>query len=490
MTARPVPDPPAAWWRRYALVTVAAAAAGWLTAWGMAPTPPSARTDADRRPPAPPPRAPVAESAWRSQLPSLRATTGAASETAWIKWAFALPDDALAAAIAELNPLTDFHPLRCLYARWVKIDPGAAWASFRRSSIPIAAKHYYIPTSLRRDSGLVYGSLGTNPRSTIAAVMLHAWKSVAEKEAVAFAATLTVAGTPEAKAIPVHSYELKRILGEVAPAPPPARKDAATWASEADAAMAAPDRETRTKTLNTTLRQWMETDPAAASQWLRDLPVPRRHELDLPSLAAAAKQGSSSTLTHTAVLLLGQYWNPEVKIDYWNKQMTTGMQGDPIPSMAPFVLATRSVAAWTAEAPEAALGFVSSLTDEPLKAVLAGEAAGVLLRNDPDAAIALVNGLHSHQEVALQGLMRAWVEIDARASLDWAAQIEDTALRDACRELVSRMLVNQDPDLALEAALGLSNPATRQGVHQMMANTLAWNPAALARWNGRFPEKN
>ena len=111
--------------------------------------------------------------------------------------------------------------------------------------------------------------------------------------------------------------------------------------------------------------------------------------------------------------------------------MTTGLQGHPIPSMAPFVLATRSVAAWTAEAPEAALGFVSSLTDEPLKAALTGEAAGVLLRKDPDAAIALVNGLENHQEVALQSLMRAWVEIDAPASLEWAAQIGDLSLRDA-----------------------------------------------------------
>ena len=480
---------PAACGCLHAGVAIVAAAAGWLTAVGTAPAPP-ARSEIPRRPPGPPPRVAVAESNWRSQLPMLRTTTGAASEAAWIKWAFALPDDALPAAIAELNPLTDFHPLRYLYARWVKLDPAAAWASFRRSTIPISSNHYYIP-SLRRDSGLVYGTLGTNPRSTIAAVMLHAWKSVAEKEAVAFAATLTVAGTPEAKAIPVNSYELKRILGEAAPTTPPVIKDATTLASEAEAALAAPDRETRSKTLNTTLRQWMEVDPAAASQWLRNLPPEQRAELDLPSLAAAAKQGPASTLAHTAVLLLGEHLNPEdYKMDYWNKQMATGMQGDPIPSMAPLVLATRSVAAWTAEAPEAALGFVSSLTDEPLKAVLTGEAAGVLLRNDPGAAIALVNGLPSHQEVALRGLMRAWIDIDARASLVWAAQIEDVSLRDACREQVSRMLLNQNPELAIEAALGISDPAARQEVTQATFNALAWNPAALARWREQFQEKN
>jgi hypothetical protein len=470
-------------------VASVAAAAGWLIVIGTAPAPPT-RSETPRRPPSPPPRvAAAAASTWRSQLPTLRTNTGAASESAWIKWAFALPDDALPAAIAELNPLTDFHPLRYLYARWVKLDPEAAWASFRRSTIPISSNHYYI-ASLRRDSGLVYGSLATNPRSTIAAVMLHAWKSVAGKEAVAFASTLTVAGTPEAKAIPVNSYELKRILGEVNPASPPPPKDAATWAAEAEAALAVPDREIRTKTLNTALRQWMETDPAAASQWLRDLPHDQRAKLDLQGLAAAAKQGPASTLAPTAVLLLGQNWILEPTIDHWKNQMTTGLQGDPIPSMAPFVLATRSVAAWTAEAPEAALGFVSSLTDEPLKAVLTGEAAGVLLRNDPGAAIALVNGLENHQEVALQGLMRAWVEIDARASLDWAAQIEDIALRDACREQVSRMLVNQDLDLALEAARGISDPIVRQDLHQMMLNKLAWNPAALTRWREQFQEKN
>jgi hypothetical protein len=432
----------------------------------------------------------VTESSWRSQLPTLRTNTGAASESAWIKWAFALPDDALSAAIAELNPLTDFHPLRYLYARWVKVDPEAAWASFRRSTIPIVSKHYYIAPSLRRDSGLVYGSLGTNPRSTIATVMLHAWKSVAEKEAVAFATTLTVAGTPESKAIPVNSYELKRILGEVAPTTPPGHKDTATWTSEAEAAMATPDRENRITTLNTALRQWMAVDPESASQWLRDLPHDQRTRLDLQGLAAAVKQAPSSTLAHTAVLLLGDDSHAEVKMDQLQKQMATGIHGDPIPSMAPLVLAVRSVSAWTVESPGEALGFVGSITDEPLKAALTGEAAGVLLRHDPGAAIALVNGLGSHQEVALQGLVRAWTEIDARASLDWVAQITDVSLRDACRDQVSRMLVNQDPDLALEAALGISDPHASREVRHLLLSSQAWNPAALARWRDRISEKN
>jgi len=321
-------------------------------------------------------------------------------------------------------------------------------------------------------------------------VMLHAWKSVAEKEAVAFASTLTVAGTPESKAIPVNSYELKRVLGEVAPTTPPAHKDTATWTSEAEAAMATPDRESRITTLNTALRQWMEADPAAASQWLRDLPQDQRARLDLQGLAAAVNQATSSTLAHTAVLLLGEDSNAEVKMGQMQKQMATGIHGDPIPSMAPFVLAVRSVSAWTAESPEEALGFVASMTDQPLKAALTGEAAGVLLRKDPGAAIALVNGLESHQEVALQGLVRAWTEIDARASLDWIAQIEDVSLRDACRDQVSRMLVNQEPDLALEAALGISDPYTSQEVRHLLLSSQAWNPAAMARWRDRFSEKN
>ncbi len=476
-------------WRLQAGVAIAAAAAGWLTAVATAPSPPAQPETPLQSAPAPP-RIAAADADWRSQLPTLRTTTGAASECAWIKWAFSMPDDALPAAIAELNPLTDFHPLRCLYARWVKIDPTAAWASFRRSSIPIATKHFHVSTSLRRDSGLAYGSLITNPRSTIAAVMLTAWKSVAEKEAVAFAATLTVAGTPEAKAIPVNSYDMKRLLGEVAPPPPPAHKDAATWASEVDAAMAGSDRESRNKTVNTALGQWMEADPAGASQWLGGLPAEQRSALDLQSLAAVAKHGPPSTLAHTAVLLLGQDWNPEDKIDHLNSRMITGIHGASISSTDPLVLATRSVAAWTAEAPEAALGFVSSLTDEPLKAVLTGAAAGILLRNDPAGAIALVNGLENHQEAALQGLMRAWVETDARAGLDWATRIEDASLRDACLEQVSKMLVNQDPDLALQAAVGISDKTVRQNVHQMIVSSLTWNPAALARWRDQFTEKN
>jgi hypothetical protein len=52
------------------------------------------------------------------------------------------------------------------------------------------------------------------------------------------------------------------------------------------------------------------------------------------------------------------------------------------------------------------------------------------------------------------------------------------------------VLINQAPNLALEAALGISDPSTSQEVRDLLLSSQAWNPAALARWRDRISEKN
>lgn len=419
--------------------------------------------------------------AWQMQLPAVRAVPGATSEIAWIKWAFAIPDADIPAAIARLNTKSDLHALRCLYSRWVKLDPQKAWASFRKSGIPVRVTHFYL--SEREDGGFPYSSMQTDPRSLIAARMLASWKSVDPAAAKAFAAKLAVSGSQEAKEMPVTSYEMKSIMGDSTEAAG-AKQTPAALADAAAQTLTLTQPEARRTKLTSAVREWLEKDTAAACHWIQQLPPEDRKLLGFDYLRWSMRDAPAATRAETlTVMLQDRTLSAEDFARVVGARVYYEFSGD----RQGVYNAAEAVREWAAQDPAAARKFVESMPDNDLKAVLAGEAAGTLVRTDVNAAVALLNQTGGDQVLALKGLMRGWMQSDVHAGLAWAGKIEDTAVRDACRETAATAIAASDPALALETARTITDAAIRQRIHAAVRNSLSWNPAALEQMQSRFP---
>lgn len=418
--------------------------------------------------------------AWAAQLPDVRAVPGASSETEWIKWAMAIPDADIPAAISRLNTKTDFHALRYLYARWTKLNPAAAWASFRRSDIPAEVRHFFMP-DLGESRGMAGGKLQTNPRQLIAARMLASWLTVDSAAARAYAAKLADKSSPEAKDVPIHSYHLKEALGEGLKQNTASPEQLAATATEA---LTRESGRERTNEIASALQKWMAADTAAAGAWLRSLSREDRRELwrysfrgNLRSVPAAER-----TATHLAMLeaqgmtsqSLAASQNPAqgtyARYQWQNLHDTSEALRD-----------------WITQDTAAARQWLAAQPDSDLKSLLAGEAAAALGRTDVNAAIALLNQTGGDQQFALRAFVNGWAERDARACLQWAGKIPDAATRESCMESAALSLAASDPAMALSTAGNLNDAAARQKVFTAVRQSLSWNPAALEKMKAQFP---
>jgi hypothetical protein len=464
-------------------VVLAAGTAGWMLGSRRTVDLPSL----ELRFPSPPEPLQLSSSPfWHSQISAVRAVPGAAAEAAWVKWALAVPDTDIPGAISKLNPRCDLHALRCLYSRWVKLDPQAAWTSFRRSSIPPKSIHYYPPDEDRENNRLSYGSSRDEPRSEIAARMLASWLKVDPQAAAAFAAKLRVPNSLEAKEVPVASYELKRLLEKYSNDKQPEAGPAELSAAAA-AALTIPDAENRRIALHEPLRKWLTGDPTAACQWIQGLPPEQRKLLSFDQLRLFVGRVPAPT---RAELLTPMIEERNLSAEDLARVVRSDPRTAP-PELREISRAARNAAEavkeWATQDPVAARGFVEALPDNDLKALLAGEAAGALAPTDAPSAIALLNHSGGDQEVALKGFMRGWVESNVKASLDWAGSLEDLALRDACFEIAAQNLTRIQTDQALEIARTITDTAIRKRIYQTISASLSWNPGALEQLQSRFP---
>ena len=233
---------------------------------------------------------------WRSALPAVRRVAGEASEEAWIRWALAIPDADLPAAIGRLNPHSDFHALRCLYSRWTRRDPPAAWAAFLMSDIPDQFNSFYLRPAGSR--GMGYSILSQTPRSLIAGRMMATWMNVDEKAARIFSAKLSDPTSPEAKAAKIARYELERAVGAKAAAPAEAAE------AQATAALALQVPSARGPAMEKALTKWMQTDATSACRWIAALPAEQRRELRFEYFSWAARSAKPAERVQAFTALL------------------------------------------------------------------------------------------------------------------------------------------------------------------------------------------
>ncbi len=461
------------------LVLVMALAGGWLGRRTLPSPPPSAPT----RGPAPPvmPGMSGRTEAWRAQLAAVRAVPGSMSEIAWLKWAFAIPDEDVPAAIAALNPQVDFHALRYLYARWVKRNPAAAWESFRRSAIPAESSQFYPEAGQDSRDNLVYNRMTSSPRSLIAARMVASWIQTDPPAAAAFLRKFEDPTASEIEGIPLRRYERQRLEKMVSESdsggPRPTIIDfAGQWASAlANSAEGAQGRQ-----LAGTVREWLERDAEAAGRWLLDLPQEQRALLNAQEVHYHLRETAPGTAAPLLLTLLhDNASSDEALVEQVHQALTPEAQRA---KNLPTTTAIQSLQRWVHEDAPAALAYLDSMADSDFRAVLTGHAAGALVRIDPQAAVALLNEMPGDQALAVPELVRAWTATDAEATLRWVEHIEDPDLRAAGRETALLAWAAADPSRAVELATQSGDPALRANVIDAARQALRWNPAALRRW--------
>jgi hypothetical protein len=423
--------------------------------------------------------------AWLTQIASVRSVAGEASEPAWVKWTFSIPDSEIPAAISKLNPHSDFHALRCLYARWVKIDPSAAWASFRGSNIPRESMHFGTFDETDLLAGLTSVRRLEHPRSLIGARMLHSWMAVDPAAARAFAEKLSIPGSAEGKQSGIYAYELDRLTGKTDANYQPKNSQAPSEA--AAAALNLPSGDERRSALLSAAARWAGNDPVAAGVWLQQLSAEDRRMLDPESISLAMRAAppADRAAAITAILQdrtlngsqFSQAFENRLRPEYHS-------MGD----VRALLAAASAVREWTQSDSGAALKWMQTLPDGDLKSLLAGNAAGTLVASDFAAAVNLVNQTGGDQQFAVKGLMAGWMEKDASAALVWVGKIEDPALRDAGREIAALHFTAIDPALAIETARTITDGAIRQKAYTNVSANLQWNPAALADLRKRFPD--
>ncbi|HEX2747275.1 MAG TPA: hypothetical protein VHM91_04680 [Verrucomicrobiales bacterium] len=409
---------------------------------------------------------------WQTELSTVRTVAATSSKTAWIKWAFTVPDADIPAAIARLNPHSDFHALGCLYARWVKLDPSAAWTYFRTQDISKEALIFCGSEGGGRPANMPLSGHALAPRLQIAEGMVAAWMTVDPTAAQAFAAKLAARESAEAKELAVTSCAFERFANTQTPDPLAPGEAAA-------AALQLPASQNRASLLTNAAVKWLESDPAAACAWIRQLPAGDRNQVaTVWEIHGASPQDQATTLT----MFLNE--QPLTK-----KQIERSFSdsSEMLWSSGTLKTASAAVRDWMLTDPAAARKWLASLPENDLKPALTGAAAGALAATDAKAALALVNQAGSERQFAVKGLMAGWVETDARAALDWAGKIEDAFLRDACREIAAASLAASDPALAIETARSITDPAIRGKIHAAVRQNLSWNPAALSDIQARFP---
>lgn len=418
-----------------------------------------------------------------AELAIVRAVPGASSETAWVQWAMGIADADIPAVVARLNPLTDLHALRYLYARWTKLEPQAAWASFCQSKIPKSSNHFYLPTeNSGPGSGLNSSSLSESPRSLIAVRMLVSWKELDPAGAKALFAKLQDPKSPEATALGVSTASLGNVMENTTPEVAWTSDECAGKAAEAQAL---PESIHRTQTLFALMRQWQRADLRAALEWSKQLPEFDRKALEIIRAEAAV---TSLPFEERAAFLrsdIEAMGAPQNTGDFDPQDNT---EDGPYARLRPSGQEAESmIRDWAAQNPAAMMLWLNSLPEGKAKSNLTATAAVALVGKDQQAAVSLLNSMEGDQQQALRTFMSGWAASDAAASLAWAEKIPDATTRDNCLATAAASLAGSDPELALKSAQGITDEDLRRRIFDNVENQLSWNPAALADLRRRFP---
>jgi hypothetical protein len=456
-------------------------------ALGYGFSPPSAGPQPVRvaaHPPLPATSQPSPPPAWNAQLAAVRKAPASRSEAAWVKWAFAVPDADLAAAVAGLNPLSDFHALRVLFCRWVGLDPTAAWNAF--NAIPIPKSHLSWFGDQESELLSISGSiLQHNPRALIMGRMLYSWHRHDPAAALAYAQKLKVEwGGKGPSSYSPGDYQITEFIREkslaaTAPGALPA------LAAEVAAAASLPDSYTKQKTLQSILKKWAGQDADAAARWLLTLPEKDRAGLKL-GLSADSIFSKSAPALKTEILITGLRSDgvtPEqlghfrsIPKDRWGMISLSYNTNYQIEKSA------AALEQWTSQDPAAVQAWLASQPEDELKTFLTGEMAGTLSRTSPNDAIALLKDLPDDQlPSAVGGLASGWMQKDAAACVAWVAKIDDPATRESCQQAMARSIMSSDPALALRLSLQITDETVRRVIQQNITNGLDWNPAGLEK---------
>lgn len=439
------------------------------------------------------PAASAAELAGRFtvELAAVRAVPGASCEIAWVQWAMGIADGDIPMAISRLNPNSDFHALRYLYARWTKLDPKAAWASFYQSGIPGQSNHFYNPANSEyaeswTSPGLQGSSIQEQPRSLIASRMLVCWNEVDPEGAKALAAKLKGKSSPEAVAAGVEGYYIDSALSGKVDQTPLTADQCVEKAAEAKTLPEGASE--RYNAIRNTMNQWMATDSAAAGEWFKTLSVQDRASVDMGAALASMSALPPEQRANFALLCLepgsrdlptafdpGQTFDPTRFSSDWENSPSR-KAGDAF------------LREWAARDPAAASAWLNNLPENDQKSTLTARTAAAMVAKDEAGAIALLNNMEGDQQQALVTFMSSWAASDAEASLQWAAKIQDGQTRDNCLATASSSLAATYPEQALEAAVGITNPELRARIFSRVEQNLSWNPAAQAQLRAQYPD--
>ena len=433
--------------------------------------------------PVPPMPFSVPPTAWKSQLKAARLAPASRSETAWVKWAFAVPDEEIGNAISSLNPRADFHALRVLFSRWAQLDADAAWKAFAAIPIPEINLTFYGDSGAGLEIGA--GNFQNNPRGLIMGRMLYSLHR--HDPAAAMARAKKLKADNEAKRKSDSNYADYPIIQFIEEHSSPA-SDAEMLSDPAKQildVLSQPASDGKQKTLRTTLEKWAGEDADGAARWLLSLPEGERRDLKLglsadsifrkssPSLKsellASGLRSTGLSQEHIATFLRipkGQEgMHPEsYNINYQLKQSAAALDQ------------------WAARDPMTAQSWLATQPDDALKPFLTGELAGTLSRTSPRDAIALLADLPDENlPVAVAGLTSGWMQKDATACAAWVAKIDDPATRDSCQQTMARSIMTSDPALALRISTQITDATVRQEIQKTITRGLSWNPAALEK---------
>lgn len=427
----------------------------------------------------------IATEEWMAALPAVRTVPGSASETAWIQWAMAISDADIPAAVASLNPLSDFKVLGFLYSRWVKLDPQAAWAAFRQSTIPADATNFFLPNIGEDEDAFVSYRLTSHPRDNIVEMMLHAWMATDSAACLAFVKQLEDYHSAVSKEVGAQYYILERIKASNS-----GDGQAEARSSLAEAAkQAAAHRGGRVVSdeFCGALLKWLKHDTRAACLWMKELPPETRKELDFNDLEYYMELTPAKLRMETTMALLeGRERLSDQNMMDVSRELED-LQGPGIDERGIF-LAAKSIREWAGEDSVAARAYVNALPEGNLRTLLTGQLAGELVKTDANAAIALVNQVEGEQRYALAGLVNGWVQQDSAACLAWLGKINDPEFTNTSYATVAERLSTAQPTVAVETALKITDPAMRRNSLEQIKRNLNWNPALVNRLAEAHPE--
>ncbi len=406
---------------------------------------------------------PLPESAaWMEQLRQVYQAPASRSREAWLKWAFAVPDADLPAAVARLNPQADFPALKILLTRWVRLDPSAAWKVFHEMPLPpysaFGGKEPW-PASTQ------------SVRPTIAAAMLQAWFSQDPAAARGYAKELKkhkfMGSNHPSDPLDWKLEELLR------PGPRPDSPEG--WIMALEASAATPDPYDTEKVM----ASWVQEDPDAVCRWM--LSKPRA-----PGFSTIPMFGRSHPALQSE--LLARYvrgsWVPTEEIPK-ALQSSRGEYYREL-HLGQF---SRALAQWAAMDQPAALAWLAAQPDDAIKPFLAGQIAGVVSQLSPQDAFRLVQDLpEQDMPTAIIGLTNGWMKQDVDACMAWVSKIEDPSLRAIGQVNVARHVLTSDPALALRLSARIADEKPRRQIQERIVSQLGGTATAVEKIISGDPE--